>query len=530
MSSLKKRSRIGGLLAAGLAAALTLSACGGGGGSNGSDNGGSAATGEVVENGSLTVGFSAEPANLFAGRDTGVVGYTMNALLHRGLMAYNSDGELIEGLAESAEAVDPTTYEFKLRAGLQFSDGSPLTSATVAANLEHLSNPDSAAHVYAGVNGIATVETPDETTVVVKLSEPNNAFLQWLAIPTAAIVPEAALTEGVDAWVGSGPFVLEEHNKGTNMMLKRNDSYYDAANVSLETLELVFYPDGAARTNALLSGDVDLIDYVPWEDFDRVSATDGITLDSQDGPFMYLHFNVTDGPVADPLVRQAIGHAINRDNAVVAAFSGHGGALAGMPVAETDPNYDPAWNTMWEYDPERSRELLAEAGYADGLSLTLLTTAQYAFHQDTALSVQADLKAVGIEVTLDNPDWATRVEKGNAGSYEVAVSGNVGAVTDISYIAGFVDGPANYTRSFGYSNADLNQALLSGVQETDAAAQKAYYDEAREIMVEDVPLVSVSSRAQGYAFTDRVGGFKNLPGFLTFYTGYSFAEMSELAQ
>ena len=476
------------------------------------------------------MGLSAEPANLHAGKDTGVVGYTMNALLHRGLMAYDSEGQLIEGLAKSYEVVDPTTYQFQLRPNLKFSDGTALTSETVAKTLEYLSNPDSSAHVYAGLRYIHSVETPDDETIIVHLTNPNNAFLQYLAVPTAAIVPEDALTDGLDAWVGAGPFILDEHNKGTNMILKRNESYYAADEVGLDTLELAFYPDGTARTNALLSGDVDLIDYVPWEDFDRIASTDGLTLDSQDGPFMYLHFNVTEGPVADPKVRQAIALAINRDNAVAAAFSGHGAPLAGMPVQKDDPNYDPAWDEMWGYDLDRAKQLLKEAGYGDGLELSLLTSAQYAFHQDTALSVQADLKKIGIDAQLNNPDWPTRVEEGNAGNYDIAVSGNVGAVMDLSYISGFVDGPANYTRSFGYSNPTLNEVLTNGVQEPDPAAQKEYYDQAREIMITDVPLVTISSRAQGYAYTDAVSGFKNLPGFLTFYSGYSLADMTEVTQ
>lgn len=521
----RKMRRTLATLAAGTAAVLALTACGGGG-SDG-DSGGSL-PGKPVADGTLTMGLSTEPAHLYAGKDSGNVGYMMYALLHRGLMAYDNEGTLVEGLAESYEQVDPTTYEFKLRPDLQFSDGSDLTSEDVAKTLEYLANPDSAAHVFAGVKGIESIDTPDAQTAVVHLSNPNNAFLQYLAAPTAGILPQESLSDEVDAWIGAGPFVLEEHNSGTEMVLKRNDSFYAADEVGLETLNLVFYPDGAARTNALLSGDVDLIDYVPWEDFDRVKSLPGITLDAQDGPFMYLHFNVTDGPMADPKVRQAVAHAVNRENAVVAGFSGHGSPLYGMPIQSDDPNYDAAWETMWEYDPEKSKALLAEAGYDDGLKLSLLTSAQYAFHQDTGLSVQADLEAVGIDVELKNPDWPTRVEEGNAGNYDIAVSGNVGIVTDLSYILSFVDGPANYTRSFGYSNPELNAALTEGVQAIDAAEQKAAYDRARGIMIDDVPLTSVNSRAQGFAYTENVGGFKNLPGFLTFYAGYGLINMYEV--
>src|SRR5699024_7884072 len=136
-----------------------------------------------------------------------------------------------------------------------------------------------------------------------------------------------------------------------------------------------------------------IIDYVPWEDFDRLEADSSLVLDPVSAPFMYVHFNVAkQGPMADPLVRQAVAHAIKRDNVVAASFFGHGDPLYGMPQDENDPNYDEDWASMYEYDPERARELLDEAGYDSDQTLTLLTSSEYTFHQDTALSVQADLQ------------------------------------------------------------------------------------------------------------------------------------------
>lgn len=520
--------RLRSAVAVGLASAVVLTACG-----SDADNGEAQADidqGTVVEDGRLTYGLSTEPANLYVGQDAGVVGYTMYTLLHRGLMAFDENGEVVEGLAESYDQPEPTQYNFTLREGLEFTDGTALTAETVKENLEYQMDPGNSAFVYPGLEYIETIEIPDERTVEITLRAPNNAFLQYLAVPTASIVPTDALATGESAWIGAGPFEIDQHNHGTNMVLTRSETYYDADEVELATLDLVFYPDGTARTNALVSGEVDLIDYVPWEDFARIESDSDLILDDVSAPFMYVHFNVADedGPMADPLVRQAVAHAINRDNVVEAVFSGNGDPLFGMPLDENDPNFDDAWASMYEYDPARAQELLEEADYDTSQTLTLLTSSEYVFHQDTALSVQADLEAIGISVELSNPDWATRVTEGVAGNYDLAVAGNSAIIPDTSWISSYVGGPTNYSRSFGYDYPELTETIKEAVETEDDAQRQDLYAEAREMMIEDTPIVMISTRAQAYAYNHKVGGYQNYPGFLTFYSGYGLEDAVEM--
>lgn len=513
----------------GLAALLVLTACGSEGASR--EPGAEVDPDAIVDDGSLTFGLSTEPANLFAGQDAGVVGYTMFTLLHRGLMEFDENGEVVEGLAASYDQPEPTEYIFHLRDNLEFSDGTPLTAEVVRENLEFQADPNNSAFAYPGLQYIESIETPDAQTVEISLSAPHNAFLEYLAVPTASIVPVEALETGKSAWVGAGPYVLEQHNHGTNMQLTRNEAFYGAEDMNLKSLELVFYPDGLARTNALVSGEVDIIDYVPWEDFERIEADPALTLDPISAPFMYVHFNVADdGPMADPLVRQAVAHAVNRDNVTEVSFFGNGDPLYGIPQDENDPNYDEAWADMYEYDPERARELLDEAGYDEDQVLTLLTSSEYAFHQDTALTVQADLEAVGIKTQLSNPDWATRVTEGVAGNYDLAVAGNSAIVPDTSWISSYVGGPVNYSRSYGYDYPELTEAVEAAIETEDQEERLQHYAQAREMMVEDTPIVMLSTRAQAFAYNEKVGNFQNYPGFLTFYSGYGLADIAEIQQ
>ncbi|WP_166426814.1 ABC transporter substrate-binding protein [Labedella populi] len=473
----------------------------------------------------LRFGLSGEPQDVKVGADQGSTGYTLDALIHRGLMAYDADGALVPALAESFEEIDPATYSFTLREGLEFSDGTPLTSANVKNTLLFLADPENGARTLAAMRNITEVETPDDRTAIVHLSENNADFVAYLADSTAFIAPDDALSADAIATVGAGPFVIEQDDAGVQLVLARNDAYYDADSVTLDSIDLVFYPDGTARTNALVSGDVDLIDYVPWEQFSTLESTDGVTIDVQNGLLMDIEFNVTDGPFADPLVREAVAYAVNRDSVVDAAFFGNAKAIYGPPIPESSDYYTEESQELWEYDPEHAKELLAEAGYPDGFSTTILTTSQYVFHQDTALTVQADLAEIGIDAELDSPDWATRMEKATSGDFQMKINGWGGIVSEPAYLESYLGGP-DLAKSFGWNDPEIMAALAAGRTGADVDSRKAAYSEAIDLMGTNVPFVPLVQRGQAFAYKDTVTGFSNLPGFLTFFAGYTLASTS----
>jgi len=471
----------------------------------------------------LRFGLSGEPQDMKVGADQGATGYMLDALIHRGLMSYDASGALVPGLAESFEEIDPATYSFTLRDGLTFSDGTPLTSANVKNTLLFLADPANGARTLAAMRNIVEVETPDERTAIVHLSENNADFVAYLADSTAFIAPDEALSADAVSTIGAGPFTIQEDEAGVQLVLAKNDAYYGAEDVALDTIDLVFYADGTARTNALISGDVDLIDYVPWEQFAALESTNGVTVDVQNGLLMDIEFNVTDGPFADPKVREAVAYAVNRDSVVDAAFFGNAKAIYGPPILESSDYYTAESQELWEYDPEHAKELLAEAGYPDGFSTTILTTSQYVFHQDTAITVQADLKEIGIDATLDSPDWAARMEKATSGDYQIKINGWGGIVPEPAYLESYLGGP-DLAKSFGWTNPAIMQALAEGRTAADVDSRKAAYTEAIDLIASDVPFVPLVQRGQAFAYNAKVSGFANLPGFLTFFSGYSLTD------
>lgn len=493
------------------AAGLLLAGCAGGGATDPAD----------VEQ-TLTFGLSGEPQDIRAGADQGGTGYVVDSLIHQGLLTYDADGQIVSGLAAEFTQEDLATYRFVLQEGAAFSDGTPVTSEQVQKTFAFYADPANGARTIKGMSNIAEFEIVSDTEFVVHLASNDGDFFEYVADPTAFIAQDDALVANAVAEIGAGPFMVEESLDGVSTTLVANPEYWGADSVELETIELIFYPDSNARTNALISGEVDLIDYVAWEDFDRIDSTDGLVLDAQPGSLMDVEFNAAEGPFADPLVRQAVGYAVDRDAVAAAAFSGHATPIYGVPLGEGSPFASDLSETMFEYDPERAKELLAEAGYPDGFSATLLTTSQYAFYQDAALTVQADLAEIGIDVTLDAVDWATRNAKSGEGDYDIRIGGGGGVVTSPAYLDAWIGGPV-VARSFGYENDALFAAFEAGRTADSEDAAKAAYDEAFQIIAEDVPMVNLVQREQGFAFKDTVEGFANLPGFLTFYSADTLA-------
>jgi peptide/nickel transport system substrate-binding protein len=480
------------------------------------------------EPGHLRFGLSSYPPTLDPWANAGTAAATVKLQLHRGLLGYDENAELRPELAESWEVEGDRTFVFKLRDNAVFHDGSPVTSADVKASYEAIKAPDSTAYLRGAFESIESIETPDDKTVRIILKEPSATFQFLAASFLAFVVPAASIGSDPENMVGAGPYTIANLERGTRIDLEKFDQFYKEGLPKSDQLSFIAYKDENLRVAALEAGDVDIIEYVPWQSMDAISQNDQLVLDTTDGPFMYLIFNVTDGPLADPKVRDAIGYAIKREDVMAAAFFGRGNPLNGMPIPESSPYFNPKLANHWSYDPEKAKAMLAEAGYPDGFEVTLLSTAQYGMHKDTAEVVQQHLAAVGITANLNLPDWATRVDLGNQGQYDIAVMGSAGDFNDPDAVANFVDGRrgASYVRSFNFDDEELDKLMDEGRAELDPDKRKAIYDQWQARALELAPLVTINWRSQGYAFQNNVEGFKNIPGFLTFYSG-SILETAE---
>ncbi|WP_201841439.1 ABC transporter substrate-binding protein [Microvirga zambiensis] len=482
----------------------------------------------AADGGTLYFGLSGEPSTLDSTINAGTPARTIRLAIHRGLVNYGPDGKLSQELAQSYDvSPDALTYTFKLR-DAKFHDGSPVTAQDVKASIERITAADSKATYRNELGVIKSIETPDAKTVKVTLSKPFVPLIHYLALPESAIVPAAWIKDhGKDpnaTPIGAGPFKFSAWERGRELTVEKFDGYYKKGKPHLEDVHYVFYADENTRVNALKSSDVDIIDYVPWKDASSIEADSNLKLASTSGPFMMLQFNTKFEPFSKPEVRQAVSYAIDRAAVINTAFNGRGAPLFGVAIPEGYMGYSKEKADFFKHDVSKAKELLAKAGYPNGFEARLLSTAQYGFHNNTAVAVQAELAKIGIKVKLDLPDWSGRIAKNNAGDYDFLVAGTAGDIADPDWLSNFFYGGQQLVRlnnSAYFNDQIINDLLDKGRVTLDAAEREKIYGQFVDRALEQSPFVYLMWRDQSFGLNKKVKGFTNIPGFLTFQSGFT---------
>lgn len=470
----------------------------------------------------LKFGLSTFPPTIKPFDNTGGAANTVKLMLYRGLMGYDAKGKLVPELAESFEWTAPATVVFKLKPNAVFHDGTPVTAADVVFSLGEITKEGSTAYLKSDLKIITETKALDEKTVQITLNSPSAIFLDLLASYCCPVISAKSTADKV---IGAGPFTMKGSEKGVYIEVARFPDYYMADQPNVDGIRFIAYPDENLRYAALEAGDVDIIEYLPWTQFDNVEASSTLQMKSTLGPFMFLLFNVTSGPFANPKVRQAVGFAIERQDVVDAAFAGRGVPLFGLPNPQGSPFDLKDPEHEWSYNVEKAKSLLAEAGYPNGFECRLLATSTYGMHQDTASVVQAYLSAIGITATLDLPDWGTRVTAGKEGKYDIAVHGTSGNYNDPDALWSLLySGNPSYLQSYGFKSERIDKLLEQGRSEIDPDKRKAIYQQLVVAYFEEVPQVPINWRIQAYGLKKSVTGFESLPGFLSGSSAYALDE------
>jgi ABC-type transport system substrate-binding protein len=470
----------------------------------------------------LTYGLSTYPPNLRPFDHSGAAARTAKVLTHRGLLIFGSDGKIQPELAESWELTNPTTYTFKIRDNAVFHSGDPVTAEDVKFSLAQIVAPSSTAFFKQEFQVVDKVEATSPKAVVITLKQPTASFAAMMASAHSPVISAKAGASDPNKTVGCGPFTLAGSEKGVSLSFKANRKFYKPGLPKADAVKFVVYADDSLRVAALQAGDVDIIEYVPWQAMKLLGDDPNMQLQSAMAAYMYLVFNLSNGPFKDARVRQAVAHAIKRDDIVKAAFLGYGEPLDGLPIDAVSPYYDPAAAHLWPYDPDKAKSLLQQAGAAN-MSATLLSTATYGMHKDTAEVIQQNLAAIGMQIELSLPEWGVRVAQGNQGKYQFAVNGGSAEFGDPDELTAIVgSGSPSYRRSFGTQAKGIDELLAQARHETDQAKRRAAYADLSRLAATEVPICSLNYRTQAYAMSKSVKDFKSLPGFLLLNSGNAF--------
>jgi peptide/nickel transport system substrate-binding protein len=445
-----------------------------------------------------------------------VVGASHQAidLIFSGLTRLDNNSDPQPDLAESWTTDETgTVYTFKLRSGVKFHDGQPLTADDVVFTFERLMDPKTGYAYATQVESFKAVRAVDPQTVEITLSKPTGPLLTFLAFPGNFIVPKhiGAAGDGLTTKpVGTGPYVFVSYSPNQEMILKRNPDYYVAGYPKLD-LDIKYIPDDTERTNALLGGTIDFASRVAPKDFDQIVGTPGFKGSETIGGRWYSLLTNVEGKLVDnPLVRKAISFAVDRQAMVDVLFFGHAEPMLGGPIPNWSWAYDPATDMVPPTgDVEKAKALLAEAGYPDGIDIDVTLSSSWRNLLEQGPLLKEMLAKANIRVNLlsmENPRWVEEVWVG--GKYQVANNYWLSPLADpddFIYLSYKCKSGMNAQR---YCNAKFDDLVEQARYTSDKAARKALYTEATRILDEELPLIPTVNAAILDAFSDKVVGWE----------------------
>jgi peptide/nickel transport system substrate-binding protein len=358
--------------------------------------------------GTIVVDLPEEPRTLDPALTYDPNGWSIVHSVYDSLVQFGPDGELEPLLAESYAVVDPTTYEVELRSGIAFHNGESLDAAAVAFSVARLQDEATGSQVRQNFLVIQEVQEVDPLTVRFVLSQPApwlwSQIAAWLAILPPGYAGDPA-NDFAAAPVGTGPYVFAGWERGQSVALTINPDYFSGSPKGAPVAQAVTYrfvPEASTRVADLLSGTADLIRNVPVDQEAAVTEGGARIAAAPVSGISFVRLPTDVAPFDNVQVRQALNHAVDVQAIVDALVGGRGTRLANFFV-EGGLGYDPAL-APYEYDPDRARTLLAEAGYPDGFATAMAYTT--ADQLDVVRAVAGMLEEIGVSVELQPTDLA----------------------------------------------------------------------------------------------------------------------------
>jgi peptide/nickel transport system substrate-binding protein len=514
------RSRPWLVRAAALVAVVVLIAgCGGGGGKSnanksasgtgGSSGGASTPATKVVpppSNGVITIAASAEADSLDPQYGAGGQDYQYLYPLFDTLVDLNPQTLAPEpGLATSWKFVTPTSFVMQLRQGVQFQDGTPFNAAAVVYSINRFKQLDQ----HDDLNFVSSESAQGDYQVTLTLSHSDFTLPQILSDRGGMIVsPTAAQKEGQKGFglhpVGTGPYEFVSWTPTDEMIFKPFPNYWGTKNTSVKELDYKFITNPATATNGLLSGS---ISYAYGLDVSDVATLRKAGIHVDVAPtlaFTMIYFNMAQKPLTNKLVRQAVNYAIDRNSLIKGAQGGYG-QPAWFPLPNTDPLYDAAHAPSFPYNPAKAKQLLAQAGYPHGVTITANSYASPGANQEIAI-LEAELGQVGINFKVTLQSVSTMITTYfTQHNFNAELSGWSGRPTPtLTYGRLFPNG--SFQNAGNVPIPGFNDALLAFQQASTVADQKTAIAKLNQIVDDFAPYAPLYFEVNVTAYQSYIKG------------------------
>lgn len=436
-----------------------------------------------------------------------------------GLLKPNEKGELNPAIAESYEVSDDgLIYTFKLRSGVKFHNGNPVTAEDVAYSYSRLAGLDTGKPLQSAFEDVKSVEAKDASTIEIQLKQNSSSFLTAL---TSAVIPKGYEDSNKNP-IGTGPFKFKEYLPGQRLVVEKFPDYYVKDVPSLDKVEFRIISDAEAGLLALKSGEVDVFPRIGTERLEEI-ANDYTTLSAPQNLVQLVAFNNAKKPFSDIKVRQALNYAINKDEIIQGVALGYGTKIGSNLSPVLAKYYQEGLEDQYATDLEKAKALLAEAGYPNGFETTLSVPSNYQFHVDTAQVVAAQLEQIGVKVKIEPVEWAVWLERIYKGrDYELTIIGLDGKLDPYQILNKYISDASN--NFFNYNNPEFDAVLSSAVTEVDDAKRVELYKKAQQILAEDAAAIYIMDPNSNVALNKKLAGYKQYPLYVQDLSSVYFTE------
>lgn len=503
------RSRLALATASIAAAALLLSACAGGVQPQG--EGEDPAT--PVAGGTLTFGRVASVNDLDLNQQITANNAFAIDKIFEPLVAFDENGEIGPWLAEYDESDDGLVYTFTLRDGLKFSNGDEVTPADVVFSLNR--------HLEVGgplplTAPIASIEETGEREVTITLESPYTPFLSELSGFSNGIFPAdfggVSEEEFFKHPIGTGPFAVEEWDPNGDLSFVKNEHYWQEGKPYLDGLVYKFIADDTQLRQQLAAGQVDAIDTVPAANAAEVDSADTVLSQTDGWSTEQIFFNTQREQFADPHVRRAIAHALDREGITSATTFG----TAEVANSLLPPSITYSANDTVEaldFDVDAAKAELAKSAYPDGFKTTLLIASGNSQRAQIAQIVQEALAEINIDVEIEQLDIAVFRERFFAYDYDFMINSGQSDAPDPNGFITFQADPEGFSKSYWthYTNDRVTELMHEGRTTAPGDERQAIYEEIQQILADEVPYIPLFFPANLKATTADVHGFTVLP-------------------
>jgi peptide/nickel transport system substrate-binding protein len=501
-----KRRACSVLVAAGVAGAL-LAGCGSSGSGSGSDSAGPAKRGGSLTIARIEDSQSFDKTNVFQNESIWLCEQLMEPLY-----TVAQDGKTLKPwLATSyTKSSDGKEYTFKLRPGVKFSNGDPMTSADVKFSIDDArAQKKGWGYLDAAIRSIAT---PDPSTVVFKLKYPWAPFLADIALFANGIIPKDFGGESREAFykhpVGTGPFMWDKRVVGQTVTFKRNPHYWQKGKPYLDSVSWKFVSEDNTRELQLRGGQIQVDEFPPFNTISKLENTPGVTMSLFPSTRTdYLDFNQSFKPFSDVHVRRAISYAIDRQAIVKSVLFGNGKPANSLLPPQV-PFYDPQTPGL-QFDMAKARQEMAKSGYPNGFKVQLLVGSGAQTESQIGQILQQALRPLKIDVAFRQEDTSTEFNDIGKRNYQMGFSYWTMDIADPDELVTFAIDPAGGAQQFytGYNNPKAVALSHQAQREQDEGRRRELYSQIQAMVAQDAFLGFLYYSPFRYAYSDKVKGF-----------------------